>query len=260
MIAFANSIAEGSTTLWTGSLGGGKTLGAMSVAMEKMSMGATCITNVETFATEDPTGRGRTIQNWMRDEYGLVYDPARFIQLKQSSIRNFQEMAVRGNDRNPVVMVLDESALDLNARDWASLNRDTFNFVVLARKLGIELHFIAQNAADLDKQIRLKMQREIHCRSLMNLPFVGRVKLPIFIQVTYVLSVGSKPWRTGVNVRWKGTAWGYFDSKALHGEKAQQFAQLAVSTAAPLQRVPSDPLAPWAAVAAGAAGALVSML
>jgi len=245
-------MTEGSTTVITGSLGGGKTLYGAGMMMDRLSRGATCITNVVVYPEK--------IAQWIRDEFGLIFDPARLVILSQASIRNFHELAVRGNDENATFMLLDESALDLNSRDWQTLSRDLFNFVVLCRKLGIELCLIAQDATDIDKQLRKKMQREVHCRSLKNLPFLGAFKLPIFIRVTYVLTVGSKPWRTGVNMTWKGDAWGYFDSKALHGEKALQFNQLAVAKSERLGRVQFDPVTLWAPLLGAFFSALIVLL
>lgn len=230
---------EGSATIITGSLGGGKGLCAVDLALEHLSYGGTVVTNIPCYVDR--------VAQWMRDEFGLIYDPARFVQLKQSTVRNFHELAVRGNQDNTVLMILDEAALDISARDWSTLPDEVFNFVVLARKLKIDLVLVAQDANDVDKRIRQKMQREIHCRSLKN--FLPWLQLPVFVRVEYALSLGKKPWRRRATWHYKSESWGMFDSHALHGEKAEAFSALAEAKGGSLERVQYDPK-PYYAIAA----------
>jgi len=243
---------EGSTKVITGSLGGGKTAHGVELAMEHLSRGGTVVTNVPIHT--------QAIAEWMRDEFGLVFDLNRLILLKTASIREFQDMARRGNDKNTVLMVLDEAALDLNAHDHRTLSRETFNFVVLCRKLSIDLVLIAQDANDVDKQIRQKMQQEVHCRSLRKFFSLGGLidGPPIFVRVTYVLELGKKPWRQSAKFSWGSPAFGKYDSKALHGEKAQLFEALNRADSSELARIKYNPL-PYYAVA-GAATAISAVV
>lgn len=239
------SRVEGSTTVITGTLGGGKSLAAVDEGMTHLSKGGTVIANIPMYPEK--------IAKWMRDEFGLIFDPSRLISLQQASIADFQRLAKRGNDRHTVMMILDEAALDVGARDWKKHSDEQFNFVILCRKLKISLVMIAQDANDIDSRIRQKMQTEIHCRSLMNLPMLADlVRLPVFIRVRYTIEVGKKPWRVGAKWFWKAQSWGMFDSHALHGAKAEAFAALEEATSEDLQRVQYSP---WPyIVAAGAAG------
>lgn len=216
--------AEGSTTIITGSLGGGKSALAVEMIMEHLSLGGTVVTNIEVYPEK--------LAEWMRDEFGLVMDPDRLRVLDRASIRDFHDLAVRGNEERTVLMVLDEAALDLNAREWKTLPQELFNFVVLCRKLIIDLVLVAQDANDVDKQLRQKMQYEVHCRSLKKF-----LKLPIFVRVRYALELGKKPWRIGAKFRWKSEAFGRYNSKALHGERAQIFGALEQAKSGALERV-----------------------
>lgn len=221
---------EGSSTVITGSLGGGKSLCGVDLGMEHVSKGGTLITNCEIYVDK--------VRQWMLDEFGLVMDDSRIVLLKQSSIRDFHNLAMRGSDEQTVMMLLDEAALDINSRDWKTLPQELFNFVILVRKLSIDLILIAQDANDLDKQLRQKMQREINCRSLKQMPILGGlVQFPIFIRVEYLLSIGNKPWRKGFKFLWKAKSWGMFNSKTLHGEKAQIFGALEQCKSEALSRV-----------------------
>lgn len=234
---------EGSTTVITGTLGGGKSLCAVDMGMDRVSLGGTVITNIPVDPYRDKW------EKWMRDEHGKVMDHERLIQLKQDSMEGFERFAKRGS-RWPVMLILDEAALDLNARDFKRRTDSELNFVVLARKLTIDLVFIAQDASDIDKQIRKKMQKEIHCRSLKDL--WEEVKLPLFVRVPYTIQINGKPWRRKASVHWKAQSWGYFDTKALHGKKAKEFEALDTAKDSDLENVVKN-TTPYYATAALAA-------
>jgi len=223
---------EGSTTIVTGTLGSGKTLLGVEMGMDHLTYGGTLVTNIPLHVEK--------IAAWMQEEFGLILDAERVIQLNARSIRNFHDLAIRGNQENSVMMVLDEAGFDINAKDHASLEEETRNFVALCRKMTIDLVLISQSSLDVAKQIRCKMQNEIHCRSLNN--FWEGVKLPIFLCVRYTLAVGQKPMRRSVKVKWKAQSWGMFDSMALHGERAEIFAALNEAKRGKLKRVEYDPL------------------
>jgi len=217
-------VSEGSTTVITGTLGGGKSLCAVDLGMDRLAIGGTVITNIPMYREK--------IRTWLEEEHGKRMDDSRLILLNQDTISNFQQFAKRGTGKLPVMLILDEAALDLNARDWKDRNEGEFNFVILARKLRIDLVFIAQDATDIDKQIRKKMQREIHCRSLKNL--FEFLSLPIFVRVPYTIQINGKPWRGKPIIKWKAQSWGMFDSHALHGQRAKDYEKL--------EEAPDDPL------------------
>jgi hypothetical protein len=223
---------EGSTTALTGTLGGGKSLAAVDLAMDHLVLGGTVITNIPIFRDK--------LAIWMEEEFGLIFEPDRLRLLNRSSIADFQNLAMRGSEGNTVMMVLDEAALDIGARDWAKHSEEQFNFVILCRKLCIDLVLLAQDANDIDKRIRQKMQREIHCRSLMN--FWDWMRVPLFIRVEYTLEVGKKPWRRKAKWHWKAQSWGMYDTHALHGAKAEIFGALELANVTPLKRKEFNPL------------------
>lgn len=241
---------EGSTCIITGGLGSGKTLCGVDYAMDHLSYGGTVISNVPIYADK--------VGTWMEEEFGLIMEPDRLRLLGRTSISNFHNLAMRGSENNTVMMVLDEAALDVGARDWAKHSDEQFNFVVLCRKLCIDLVLIAQDAVDVDKRIRGKMQREIHCRSLMK--FWDGIPIPLFIRVPYTLEVGRKPWRRRPTWHWKAKSWGYFDTRALHGEKAEIFGALEQSKTAPLQRKKYNPLPYYAALGTSALSSSLTCL
>lgn len=247
---------EGSCEIITGSLGGGKSLLGCEMAMDHFSYGGTVVSNMELYP--------EPIAKWLFDEFRLKFDPKRYVKMGQETIRDFYNYAMRGTEENTVMMLLDEAALDLNAHDWKTSAREMFDFVVLARKLKIDLRFIAQNATDMDKQLRLKFQRETHCREVFKMfkDWSG-IEMPgkLFVRVPYVLTVGQKPWRQRPQWRWGSHAMGCYNSHALHGEKAQLFGALEEASRGKLERVKQSTWPEWtAATVATAASAITTTI
>lgn len=249
------ALVEGSNEIITGSLGGGKSMCAVERIMEHLSRGGTVVTNIECHWQENPKEPEKTIEKWLEREYLLKYDPERVKTIGQESIKGFENMGIRGSEEMTVLMVLDEAALDVNAHDWKSQDRGMLNFIVLLRKLKIDLVFIAQNASDIDKQVRLKFQRETHCREVLKMlrdwlgiPIPGK----LFVRVPYILTVGAKPWRQRAKFSLGSPAMGYYNSHALHGSKAKEFKALAEAKTGKLQRI-KRPSWPWYIVAAAIA-------
>jgi len=247
--------AEGSTVIITGALGGGKTLHAVELILEHLASGGTVVTNIPLHLS--------VIAEWMRSEWALVFDPTRVKLITDGSIRGFEDVAIRGNDSMAALMVLDEAALDLNARDHREIDDITLNFVVLCRKLKIKLIFIAQDANMVAKQIRSLMQCEIHCRSLKKFLSLGGMidGLPVFVRVPYVLELGKKPIRQSAKFSWGSIAFGKYDTHALHGDRATIFSALGVANATALERV-KYPVWPYtvAALVGTAASAVTTTL
>lgn len=224
---------DGSCRVFTGGLGGGKTLAAVERIMDHLVDGGTVVTNIPLHVDK--------IARWLARAYAYEFDPDRLKLLHQGSMRNFHDLAVRGNDEQTVLFVVDEAAMDLNARDWKQAAHERFEFVVLCRKLGVDLILIAQDANDIDKQLREKFQFELHCRSLKQFPIMGyEIGLPLFVRVEYMLQLGAKPHRTRATWHWKSPAWGYYDSFALHGERAQLFGALEQAKSGKLRNVKTD--------------------
>lgn len=220
---------EGSTTIITGPLGGGKTQLGAEMGLDHLASGGTLITNVpmKKYVSE--------ITRWMADEWSVVYDPERHRELDVSSIKDFQNYSLRGGSINKVMLLLDEASMDLRARDWKQNSKEQEDFVKLCRKLKVDLVFISQLAGQLDKNIRDLIQYEWHCRSMKN--FWDAIELPLFLRIRYQHVQGQKPLRREIQVRWKSFAWGKFDSFALHGERAKMYLALETASDAPLQKI-----------------------
>lgn len=245
---------DGMCILICGALGSGKTRECTERIVKHLALGGTVVTNVA-LLLEGPAG----VIAKMANKFGVIFDPTRLRRINAESIRDFHDFAVRGTARMPAMLALDEAALDLNARDWRDREEEAFHMVVLCRKLGIILLFLAQDAEDMDSQIRRKFNQVIVCRSLSNLyerDDGTQVGLPIFATIRSSNKLGKAKGqgnvRLGWRIQWGSFAFGCFDSHALHGARAKLFEALEQATDKPLQRVPVNWM-PRAAVACGLA-------
>jgi len=249
--------AEGMAVLVQGCLGSGKTLFSVEYMLRHLAFGGTVVTNV---AIQDQ--HLETIAKRLRDRWHVIFQPARLRLIKSDSIRSFHDYAVRGTANRAVLMVLDEAAMDLNARDWKKREDMAFHAVVLARKLRIMLWFIAQDQDDMDSQIRRKFNKCWQCRSLSNLwerEDGSQFGIPLFIRVAYSDKLGGKgvekKTRLGWQIRWGSPAFGCFDSHGLHGANAKVFEALETAPDDLLVRIPRD-----YTTHAAIAGTLLTML
>jgi len=248
---------DGQCLLISGALGSGKTLCAVERILKHLALGGTVVTNI-------PLSY-EAVALCLRRRFRVIFQPSRLRLISPESLRSFQDFAVRGNSFLPAMLVLDEAALDINARDWRSRDDMAFDLVVLARKLGILLVFVAQDQEDLDSQIRRKFQQEICCRSLANLweRDDGRqIGIPVFVRVRVSNKLGklrgSPPPRLGWTIQWRSFAFGCFDSHALHGSRAKVFGALEQAAEGSLERVPFDSK-PLLALVAGLSLAILSL-
>jgi len=219
---------NGSCTLITGGLGGGKTAKAVEDGFDVLSRGGWWYTNIEVWAD--------CVRDRLRDR-GLVFDPRR-LRILSGSMGDFHNQVGRGSADDQVLVTIDESHLEFNSRDWAKTNRDLLNFNTLVRKLDINLVYITQDPANLDKQFRRLVQTLWHCRNMKQFKLLGIIPapLPFYFRVRYDCSIGAQPVRQDVELQFRSSAWGLYNSDALLGPAAQKFGQLKLCKSSPLKR------------------------
>ena len=152
--------------LITGKLGAGKTLAAVGRIRDVLLEGRRVATNLD-----------------LRLER-LLPDTARkvsCVRLPDKPCVDDLEAIGIGNEsmdesRNGVI-VLDELGAWLNARQWADKSRQAvIDWLIHSRKKGWDVYFIAQSAAQVDKQVRESLiEYLVVCRRLdrMRMPVVG---------------------------------------------------------------------------------------
>ncbi|WED66830.1 zonular occludens toxin domain-containing protein [Synoicihabitans lomoniglobus] len=221
-----------------GTLGGGKSMCAAERAYWHLERGAYCFTNVEMFPDK--------IEQRMA-ERGYKYDPERLTILDGKSLRDFHRQISRGTADSQVLVMLDEAHLEWNSRDYQSTRKDPrdremLTFITLCRKLDIILLFITQSPEDIDKQLRKKANLLWMCRNFRHYKIMGLIPfpIPVFTRVCFDIAVGNaKPVKQHSEVFLRPSwACELYNSDALLGEAADQFANMKVVSASPLERIP----------------------
>jgi len=222
---------NGSITLITGTLGGGKTLYAVEEIAHHILRGGFVYTNIAL--------KRDAIKKWI-EEQGLCYDDTRVVILDGSSMEAFYSHVGRGTHEMPVMVVFDEAAVaGLNARDWNKQERDMLNFNVLIRKLDIRMLYIVQQAQFIDKQIRALCQVLVDCRNLKYYKIWGIIPLPLplLIRVHHNLTWGKVAKTHSDVVTKKPEFYALYDSDALLGNAVSKFAQMKVLTGGKLRSI-----------------------
>ncbi len=90
---------------------------------------------------------------------------------------NFHDMADKKRlSKGRTLLVLDECADLFNSRTYNVRDRLSWcTFFRQHRKLGYTVYLIAQDDSDIDKQIRELLQKEIECRCISSMKFIGRL-------------------------------------------------------------------------------------
>lgn len=223
-------LKEGKVEVITGELGGGKTAFAVELAFDHLLSGGTVYTNIEMFP--------EVVAKRMAEQ-GVVFDPERLIFLTGDTMRDFHSQIARGTEGWVVMVMIDEAHLDNNARDWATQSREFLNFITLCRKLDIYLCFITQDANDLDKQIRRRVTVETNCRNMKQEKLFGVIDfpLPLYVRVRFKVNSGRITRKLDHDWKFRCSAWGMYNSKALLGAHAKKFSEMGVVKTGRLQRV-----------------------
>lgn len=217
--------------LVTGNLGGGKTSWLVELMVEHLRAGGSIATNIELKFDE--------ISAWLASE-GYEFDPAR-VTILTGSLDDFYSQIPRGSPTCVVMCAIDEAAIvGFNSRDFAKLNRKVFNFCTLARKLDIGLWWATQRPQFFDKQLRELCLSLIDCRDMRQFRLFGVLPFPIplLVRVHHEM-IGGIPRKAFSEVvsrkRW---VWKLYNSDALLGDSAQEFANMTRAVASPLRRIP----------------------
>lgn len=169
--------------------GGGKSLTVAEYIYKAMRKGKHVVANFD--INEDyfkrcrhPEKLGRFIrvtnyelkENAYRNISPRCHDYSYLNGLKNLSLQFF-----RRNKRGQIVehqalLVLDECADIFNCRTYNAPDRlDWCAFFRQHRKYGYDVYLVAQNAEDIDKQIRQLLECEIECRCVNNYKLFGKV-------------------------------------------------------------------------------------
>ncbi len=250
---------DGSITIISGTLGGGKTLCAVERMYEHVRRGGYAFTNIQLHREKWGAQLARV---------GFIYEDDRVVDLV-GDLGKFHERVGRGSRGDCVMVVIDEAHLSFNARDWDKANRDLLNFNTLVRKLDIELIYITQDPNNLDKQFRRMVQNVVVCRNMKTWKVFGLFNCPIplmfRIHMDMTRGTGTKGTRNFTEIIFR-RQWvcDLYNSDALLGAHAQLFSGLKQFNSSPLKRIEKSKTVekksfPWAECLAALCAAIFTL-
>ena len=144
----------------SGKLGGGKTLFSARRMLEHMARGGTVVSNVHLHKFN--------CEKYLLDKWGVICDfDAQFQTLPEECVESWHEHIPLGESPDlPVLCVIDEAHLWINARDTRSSNKEAMKHLSQSRKLCIDFLFIVQAPENLDVQVNRLAQHQIRCRDM----------------------------------------------------------------------------------------------
>ncbi|HWA88114.1 MAG TPA: zonular occludens toxin domain-containing protein [Opitutus sp.] len=225
---------EGAIWLISGELGSGKTAAGVELAYDLLSIGGWVFTNVKIYV--------EAIRDRLASE-GLEFAEERLVFLQGRNMREFYWQLKRGEAGCPVMALVDEADLDWNARNTHDKEKrpteEFLNLIKMARKLDIWFVFVAQDGLDMDSQVRRKFTVEVVCRSLKHEQIFGiPCPIPAYVRIRWKVyrglahhKIGAPEWFFHLR------AWGLFESKALLGEKAEDFAKFGQARRTRLKKI-----------------------
>lgn len=169
--------------------GGGKSLTTAEYIYKAIKRGKNVIANFEInmdyFAKcrhPEKLGRFLYVPNveWQTNGYKGI-DPKKrefsYIDGLYGFACNFHRPDHKGRIREgQTLLVLDECADLFNSRTYNTRDRLSWcSFFRQHRKLGYTVYLVAQDDGDVDKQIRELLQKEIECRCVSSMKFIGRL-------------------------------------------------------------------------------------
>lgn len=221
---------EGFIEVLTGTLGGGKTLFGVEKLVDHLARGGTGYTNVEVYPEK--------IAEELRAR-GWVFDPSRLHVLVDVNVQDLHLHIQRGSAGNPVMVLWDEASFDIDAKEHMKLKKNFKALCIFARKLDLHMILVSQVFNDLDNQVRGKVQKLWVCRNLKHLTIAGLIPcpIPLLFRVCYNVGGFAKPQHDHTEILWqRSAAFGWYNSDALVGAQAAEFARIQMAVKGPLER------------------------
>lgn len=223
---------EGKVECVTGDLGGGKSALAVWRAYLHLERGGVVYTNIEVWPD--------AVEKRLADD-GLKFDRSRLRMLPTDCLIDFQKQLERGKQGLPVMVLLDEAQFDFDAGQKAEWEKKLLVFLALARKLRLYVCFICHNMAELKIGIRRKITVETVCRNLKEERIAGiPFPIPFYFVVSFKVLMGVSRHRLDSEWYLRLPAWGLYNSYALLGAEAAEYAALPEAQTGRLERIPVD--------------------
>jgi zona occludens toxin (predicted ATPase) len=152
-------------TIVQGAPGSGKTYWAARFILHRLAAGDHVYTNVPI--------KSDALGEYIRDRMGLDVDLNVSLHLiPDEQVRNLHGIVGAGEGINTQV-IIDESHMQLNARDFAQQARALMNWASVSRHYRADLIFISQHRHNIDAQLRRLANRYLFLRDFQMMEFSG---------------------------------------------------------------------------------------
>jgi hypothetical protein len=137
--------------IFQGRIGGGKTYNAVLRIASHAAKGGHVFTNIELH----PQGFVKLCEAKFRQTINFD-EQIHYLGIDQISC--FNKHIASGSPDVPVLVVIDEAHLWFNARQWSKADPNFLTFLTQSRKVQVDVIFITQSMATIDKQLRIQAQ------------------------------------------------------------------------------------------------------
>lgn len=180
-------------------MGGGKSYAAVEMALKAAREGALVHTNLPLEEDE-----WKALGLWEQVVI-LPRDPSRWIRFEKRIVDGEEvpvpcsDVITGGSEGRENLVVYDEASLVFRTKDQMK-NRDVhqpvFDLVALSRHVGLEIHFIAQDEANVSVELRRLAQTTIKCVKAAEIPMIGAFAARLFGDFKRILYKGMSktPW------------------------------------------------------------------
>ncbi len=159
---------EGQVRVVSGNLGGGKTIWAVREALDKnVPFGAVVFSNI----VFNESG----VTKYLEGRKSVKYNPDQFVYLGDD-IHHFADKLKQGTSKQPNLLLYDESQLEFTAlgyKENRQAKKAEMELIAQARKLKLDVVFIAQDERDIDVYIRRRSQYFVECTNFQKHAIVG---------------------------------------------------------------------------------------
>jgi len=165
--------------------------------------------------------RWGAVKVWAEKRRGVILEDTQFRTFGADDTARLHEFVPAGTSEKPVLVLIDEAHVQLNARDWADQNKRAF-FVWLtqSRHDDVDVVFCSQHRNNVDKQVMRLVTNIVNIRNMAFNKILGwGVWRPNQFRVNVYDQDGITQ-QDGYYLRKDKEIFALYDSKAMRGKRA----------------------------------------
>jgi hypothetical protein len=239
---------SGKVEIFSGDLGGGKTISAMRRAFDCWDQGGVVATNIS-INWEGCKEYGRLVRGWN-------YDDKQYLKIDEANMHEYHKFTPPGS-----LIILEEVHLFWNAREWQKANKVCLDFLTQARKYDNDIIFITQHPDNFDKQSRriIRYFWWFTCLDRSVIPGLGVVS-PFPVIIGQQLDRDRKT-KLDTDRWWRDKRiYSTYETKGTHGDKIGRAERPQVQIT---RYIPADtgrPVWAWGVAVGAAAGIIMAII